>query len=358
MANISESILLNNKANDEVPTEEEQKEPTGTTRRQKKGIIVPPKQPNEQVNRKYPASATRTNNLLTLSLGFTRDFVKESKPTNSVTEMIIFYVNHFILLSLFFTISIFKNIQFMYRFIFLKILTLSYYPNKSPQVIREDVNKLSKIPKIISCILDLKPDQDENGGILGLTNQISELTAWCISAGVGQLIIYEYTGVLNQSSESLTRLSRYITKNLTLYFGTDAIPTFSITIPHKNIIIYSSENIAANKKVDLEINLISNIDGKPTIVELTKTMCELAINGELSVKDINPELIDEELIELVGPEPDLLISFGPSLDLEDYPPWHIRLTEIYWEPDNKEVSYPIFIRALQQFSNCKVNVGK
>lgn len=148
-----------------------------------------------------------------------------------------------------------------------------------------------------------------------------------------------------------------------MYFGTESIPVFSIRIPHSNTVIYSnnlqqSPTFEVPASIDLEISLLSKIDGKPTIIELTKSMCELAVNKELSIKDITIDLIDEELIELVGVEPDLLICFGPSLDLQDYPPWHIRLSEIFWEIDNQDVNYSIFIRALQKYSNCKVNVGK
>ncbi|KAK6455668.1 Decaprenyl diphosphate synthase-like protein [Scheffersomyces xylosifermentans] len=279
-------------------------------------------------------------------------------PPTTVVSNVMFYFHHVLLLSLFFVISIYKNINYLYRRLLLKFYTLTYYPNKSPQIIRDDVNRLSKIPKVISCILDLKDDDDENGGIDGLINQISELSAWTVSAGIPQLVIYEYNGVLINNKGNLAQLKRYISKNLTLYYGTDLVPNYSIRIPHKNLIIYSDPAVTAKEELSLEILLLSRVDGKPTIVELTKTMSELAINKELSIKDISIELIDEELLELVGPEPDLLISFGPSLDLQDYPPWHIRLSEIYWEPDNKDVSYAVFIRALQQFSNCKVNVGK
>ncbi|KAK6869137.1 Dehydrodolichyl diphosphate synthase complex subunit NUS1, partial [Candida tropicalis] len=222
-----------------------------------------------------------------------------------------------------------------------------------------DVNRLTKIPKILSCILDLKDDDDENGGKDGLIASIGELSAWCLSAGIGKLIIYEFTGCLGQTNDCIADVKKEITKTLTLYFGTDSIPKFSIRVPHKNMIIYSDNyKSEQDQNVDLEIDLISRVDGKPTVVELTKTMSELAANKELSIKDITIELIDEELRELVGPEPDLLISFAPSLNLEDYPPWQIRLSEIYWEPDNKDVNYAVFLRGLQQFSNCKIKIGK
>lgn len=261
------------------------------------------------------------------------------------------YINHLILLMIFFLMSIYKNWVFVYRRIRLKLLNLAYYPNKSPHIIRDDVNKLSKIPKKITCILNFKDEEEENGGIDGLFNDISELVAWCISAGILELSIYEFNGIINNYHPDL---NRYINKNLKSYFGTEFVPTIQISIPHNNKVIVNKPG----KSIDLNINLISRIDGKPTIVELTKTISELAINKELNIKDINIELINEELIELVGSEPDLMIIFNPNLDLQDYPPWHIRLTEIYWEPDNTNVNYAVFIRALQKYAKSKVNIGK
>lgn len=279
------------------------------------------------------------------------DFKESNNKFDSSIKMVFTYLSHGILLMIFFIISIYKNYLYMYRKILLKLFNLTYYPNKSPQVIREDVNKLTKIPKRLSCIINFKDEDDENGGIDGLMSDISELVAWSISAGIQELNIYEYNGVINPY---YNELNRYINKNLKNYFGTEYIPNITIKIPHSNKFLINQPN----KSVELSINLLSKIDGKPTILELTKTISELAINKELLIKDINIDLINEELIELVGNEPDLLIIFNPNLDLQDYPPWHIRLTEIYWEPDNKEVTYGVFLKALQNYAKSKVNVGK
>lgn len=309
---------------------------------------------------KPPPSTYRIYNIFNIILDLSHSLIKTSSAASSSAWSITsFYISHFILLSLFLVIAIYKNFQYIYRRLYLKYLTLTYYPSKSPQVIRDDVNRLTKIPKILSCILDLKDDDDENGGKDGLIASIGELSAWCLSAGIGKLIIYEFTGCLGQTNDCIADVKKEITKTLTLYFDTDSIPKFSIRVPHKNMIIYSDNyKSEQDQNVDLEIDLISRVDGKPTVVELTKTMSELAANKELLIKDITIELIDEELRELVGPEPDLLISFAPSLNLEDYPPWQIRLSEIYWEPDNKDVNYAVFLRGLQQFSNCKIKIGK
>lgn len=277
--------------------------------------------------------------------------IKGIPVSRSPVNGIIHYINHSILLVIFFVISIYKNYLYVYRRIRLKGYNLWYYPNKSPSIIRNDVNKLSKIPKRLSCILDFKDEDDENGGIDGLINDISELVAWSISAGILELNVYEYNGVIN---DNYLQLNYYINKNLKKYFGTEYIPNVNVKIPHRNKSFVNN----SNKPIDLTLNLLSKIDGKQTILELTKTMSELAVNKELTVNDITVDLINEELVELVGPEPDLLVAFTPSLDLQDYPPWHIRLTELYWEPDNKDVTYAVFIRALQSYAKSKVNVGK
>lgn len=268
---------------------------------------------------------------------------------SGIAATALFYAKHSILLALFFIMSILRNFQFVYHKACLRFLSMAYHPNKSPQVIRDDVTKLGKIPKRVSCIVNLRSEDDENGGVEGLIADIAELAAWCLSAGIPSLTIYEYNGAVKSV---LPELQRYIAKNLRSYFGM-LIPSFQLRVPHSNVTLCSGDEAP-----DLDLSILSRVDGKPTIVELTKTMSELTANRELSSKDITVKLIDEELCELVGPEPDLLVCFGPVLDLQDYPPWHIRLSEMYWEPDNNSVNYVVFIRALRQFLSCKANLGK
>lgn len=271
-------------------------------------------------------------------------------PAHTLVALASFFLKHTILLAIFFLMSIVRNLQFVYHKSCLRFYSMAYYPNKTPQVIRDDVIKLSKMPKRVSCIVNLRADDDENGGVEGLIADIAELAAWCLLAGIPSLTIYEYNGAVKTC---VPELQRYIARNLRAYFGVPA-PTCSLKVPHSNITV----TVGDGSVPDLEISLLSRVDGKPTLVELTKTMSELTANHELLVSDITVKLIDEEMCELVGLEPDLLICFGPVLDLQDYPPWHIRLLEMYWEPDNTSVNYAVFIRALTKFSHSKANLGK
>lgn len=285
--------------------------------------------------------------------------LKREIPTNSIPSKVLFYIYHFLLLTLYSVYSIYRSFQYLNHKIRIKFLNLAYNPSKTPQIIRDDVNKLNKLPKRLSSILNLKSESEEGGGYFGLLNDSAELTAWTLASGIQTLSIYEINGVLKQNVEDL-RIAIY--KKLTDYFGTNSIPNFVIKVPHDNGIYYGLNNDEdeeyKNQPVEIEISLLSIEDGKPTIVELAKTMADLAKRKEISSKDVTIDLINKELTELIGVEPDLIILFTPSLDLQGYPPWHIRLSEFYWEPDNEDVTYAIFLRALQKYSTVKINVGK
>lgn len=256
-----------------------------------------------------------------------------------------------------------RYFQYQYNRIKIKILNLAYNPSNTPQLIRQDVLKLQKLPKRLAAVLDTKSEGEVGGGVSGLINDGSEIVAWTVSAGVKHLTLYDYDGVLKKNSEDFRN---GIYNKLSKYYGPSNVPKFAVRIPHLNKVYFNSPSDRTagehmdpkSKKVAIEVSLLSRKDGRETIVDLTKTMAELCVKGELKLSEVTMGLVDSELTQLVGHEPDLLLYFGPSLDLQGYPPWHIRLTEFYWEEDNDEVTYSVFIRGLNKYSSCKINVGK
>ncbi|EDO19053.1 hypothetical protein Kpol_2000p17 [Vanderwaltozyma polyspora DSM 70294] len=270
-----------------------------------------------------------------------------------------FIVFKILLISVYFVFGIFRYFQYQYNKMRLRVLNIIYNPTSTPQLIRQDVLKLSKVPKRLAAILDMKPIGEVGGGVKGIVNDASEIVCWTVSAGIKHLMLYDFDGVLKTNVQSLRG---EIAEKLSLYFGPTDTPNFAIRIPHLNKVYYNGaddENYnAKSEKVIIEISLLSNRDGRETIVDLTRTMSELCLSHDLELSDITMKLIDTELTQLVGHEPDLLLYFGPALDLQGFPPWHIRLTEFHWEADNDQVSYLVFIRGLQKYSTCKINVGK
>lgn len=274
-------------------------------------------------------------------------------------DLLTFYTYHSILVLFYLLFSVYRLFERFINNTKLRFLNIAYNTNSDPSVINSDVNKLQKIPHKIASILTFKSEQEENGGIGGLCNDTSSLVIWCLASGIPYLQVYEHDGNLKKS---IPQLRESIVETLVSNFGTDSIPKFLIKIPHLNLKFegaYDGEyGNGYTGGYDIEISLLSYVDGRPTIVELTKVLGELCQRGELKVEDITIDFIDKELKELVGDEPDLIVSFQPSLDLNGFPPWHIRLSEMYWEPDNERVSYAVFLRALQKYSTSKVNVGR
>lgn len=119
------------------------------------------------------------------------------------------------------------------------------------------------------------------------------------------------------------------------------------------------------------------------MVDLTKTLAEMSQNGKLSYEDITPELVDAEVSEIISqpiqpdssadrvpaiikPEPDLLLVFAPYLKLDGYPPWQIRLTEMYCTGDRSHgltgdgeaVEYQGFMRGLWHYAGAQMRFGR
>lgn len=265
-----------------------------------------------------------------------------------------------LLVGLYIVYGFFRYGEYQYNKMRLRIYNIIYNPSNTPQLIRQDVIKLAKIPKRLAAILEVKPVGDVGGGLKGLLNDGSKMVCWTVSAGIKHLTLYDYDGVLQKNVQDFRN---EIHVKLAKYYGPSNVPKYAIRIPHSNKVFYNKDDVTEHitkedKKVAIEISLLSIRDGRETIVDLTKTMADLCKSNDLKVSDITIQLVDSELTQLVGPEPDLLLYFGPSLDLQGFPPWHIRLTEFYWDQDNNEVTYSVFIRGLREYAGCKMNVGK
>lgn len=153
-----------------------------------------------------------------------------------------------------------------------------------------------------------------------------------------------------------------VTRKLSSYFGSQ-YPVLSIGAPHIPSMESSDNETPTNGDTTLTtehltILLLSAEDGRDSLVDLTKTLTEMSQRSKLSLSDISTDLIDAELSESVMGEPDLLILFGPTVELSGYPPWQVRLTEIYHVEDNNGVGYQVFLRALYNFANAQMRFGR
>ncbi|KTW29305.1 hypothetical protein T552_01260 [Pneumocystis carinii B80] len=231
------------------------------------------------------------------------------------------------------------------------VSAITKYHHRTPQIIKKDVGGLKKIPNHLAIILEYKKE----GGVELLIHQIAELSCWCLSSGIRILTIYEKEGRIKEYQSTTYHI---ISQKMQSYFGRSR---HNIKIRSPYISFFSNDNFNDNETnylVDLEINFISQEDGRESLVDLTKTLCELSQSGKFSTKDISIELVDSGMNAFLLTEPQLLMVFTSTCTLQGFPPWQIRFTEIFFAQNDDSVNYHVFIKGLQLYANAEMRWGK
>jgi len=280
-----------------------------------------------------------------------------------------YHIFVFALIHIFF--SIYIRFRQAYHAVANRIHSVYYHHHRTPELIRRDVKGLRRLPKHLSVILTLEDQRRSGAGLEKLINEVTNVAAWCASAGIPQLSIYEKTGILKGY---LKETHQAISQEMHAYFGPNH-PSVTLSAPHIPPLESSVAPSGADQhssggsgsgssdeddepRKHISIVLISAEDGRDSIVDLTKTLAEMSQRKKLNTADITMELVDAELNESIMSEPDLLMLFAPHVELAGYPPWQIRLTEIFHVRDNQGVGYQVFYRGLRNFAGAQMRKGR
>ncbi|KAG9231611.1 nuclear undecaprenyl pyrophosphate synthase-like protein [Amylocarpus encephaloides] len=254
--------------------------------------------------------------------------------------------------------SIYIRIRQTYHGVKDRIFAILYYHHRTPELIQKDVKGLDRLPEHLSVILKLEDGGKGGAGLEAIVDEVAEISAWCSCVGIQTLSVYEKTGILKGY---IPATHRAISRKLDSYLGPKQ-HSVSLRAPHMPSIESSTSTPSSDTTTvpikNIKVLLLSAEDGRDSLVDLTKTLAEMSQRSKLSPKDISMELVDAELQESVMGEPDLLVLFSPSVELSGYPPWQMRLTEIYHVRDNQGVGYQVFLRALYNFANVQMRMGR
>ncbi|KIH88484.1 di-cis-decaprenylcistransferase [Sporothrix brasiliensis 5110] len=254
--------------------------------------------------------------------------------------------------------SVYRRFRVGYHGVRDRIYSVLKYHHRTPEIIARDVRDLRRLPKHLSVVLQLEDNGHGLAELERLVNEVSDIAAWCASAGIPMLSVYERTGILKSY---LADTHRAVSHRLTTYFGR-VHPAVTLQAPHlPSIESTVSPHARENGETDdghITVMLLSEEDGRDSLVDLTRTLSEMAQRSKISPSDISIDLIDAELTESVMAEPDLLLLFGPHIELSGYPPWQIRLTEIFHLPDNQSVGYQVFLSGLYRYAGAEFRVGR
>jgi dehydrodolichyl diphosphate syntase complex subunit NUS1 len=73
-----------------------------------------------------------------------------------------------------------------------RVLAIVYYHHRTPELIRKDVKGLRRLPGHLTVVLSLRKEDD---ALAILMDEVAELSAWSVSAGIPMLSVYEKSGM-------------------------------------------------------------------------------------------------------------------------------------------------------------------
>lgn len=97
--------------------------------------------------------------------------------------------------------SVYVRIRQTYHILLDRVFAILYYHHRAPELIRQDVKNLSRMPEHLSVILELKGEERGTAGLEALMDELAEISAWCSCSGIPMLSVYERTGMINHCEE-------------------------------------------------------------------------------------------------------------------------------------------------------------
>ncbi|KAK3150761.1 hypothetical protein QOZ80_3AG0237370 [Eleusine coracana subsp. coracana] len=178
------------------------------------------------------------------------------------------------------------------------------------------------------------------------TAKIKHLLHWLSTIGVKYVCIYDIEGVLKKSFDPAMNVSRDGNWGEYLDIGANIK---AVQFRHK----------------EMMIDCISGSDGKEGIAKAANLLCSTYLNGNTEENGKNGPVFTEadmanalKAVGCGGPEPDLLLMYGPVRCHLGFPAWRLRYTEIMHMGSLKSMKYGALVKALYTFSKKHQNYGK
>ncbi|KAI4175239.1 MAG: hypothetical protein LQ343_001775 [Gyalolechia ehrenbergii] len=91
--------------------------------------------------------------------------------------------------------SLYIRFRQAYHVVLDRVFAVLYYHHRAPELIRQDIRGLNRIPQHLSVILELRDEDQGLAGLEKLLDDVAEISAWCAGVGIPMLSVYEKTGL-------------------------------------------------------------------------------------------------------------------------------------------------------------------
>ncbi|BGP10372.1 hypothetical protein JCM10049v2_006255 [Rhodotorula toruloides] len=241
----------------------------------------------------------------------------------------------------------------------------------------------NKLPKHLAVILaPARTASDSLQAVQDKVEQLRKLLGWSRELGIATLSVYDETGLLvEEASEVSTALGLSVERADGARKDCGLVvlrrPASAKAVAPKETLLDESwvavsgdgdrtssatlvnDDAPPTVEPDVQVNLLSRQAGQPWLARVAE---------ELATGDLSKEMTSEEIAETIDSlpltEPDLLFVFGGSyLRLHGFPPWQIRLTEMYhhsWPSWTRPppLTYEVLRKALDLYGGAEMRFGR
>ena len=203
---------------------------------------------------------------------------------------------------------------------------------------------MNSLPKHIAIIMDgnrrwakQKGLTTKDGHKAGADN-LEELSKFCNEIGIKYLTVYAFsTENWKRSKEEVSALMAILRLHMNAFINNKNKQNIKIKVLGDVSELTNSLQKSLNKAMEmtknntgLTLNIAFNYGGRPEIIRATKIIAEKVKNGEISVDDINEQMISDNLYTAGQPDPDLLIRTSRELRTSNFLPWQCTYSELYF----------------------------
>ncbi|KAL0907071.1 hypothetical protein M5K25_025613 [Dendrobium thyrsiflorum] len=165
------------------------------------------------------------------------------------------------------------------------------------------------------------------------TLKVKQLLLWLSNIGVKSLMLYDVEGILKKSLDG----------------GSSSFINGMTSVPRQN---------------KMTVELLSFADNKGGLAKAASFLCSKYLKEELASCDRQDFRITEteisdalNIVGCGGPDPDLLLIYGPVRCHLGFPAWRICYTEIVHMGPLKSMKYGAILKAFFEFSKKQQNYG-
>ncbi len=206
------------------------------------------------------------------------------------------------------------------------------------------MDDVTNIPQHIAIIMDgnrrwarEKGKETSEGHKAGAEN-LEKIAKYCNNIGVKYLTVYAFSTENWKRSKDEVSALMILLKNYLKKFSKNANKeNIRIKVLGDIEVLDGGLKKSINEAIErtkngtgLTLNIAFNYGGRAEIVNATRKIVEKVIKNELSVEEIDENIISNNLYTENQPDPDLLIRPGGELRISNFLPWQLVYSEFYY----------------------------